>query len=153
MIIMPHLSQRTHYGLLALIELAHRWGGAPVPASDIANARGIPVRFLAGILHELRGAGIVRSARGSRGGFQLAQPPDQVTMLEALRLLAARPPASGCSAAGDSGTCGRHDRCAVTEVLLRAEEAASEVYAGVTLADLALRERDLVSQGLPDFMI
>jgi Rrf2 family protein len=153
MIAMLHLSQRTHYGLLALIELAHRWGGAPVPASDIATARGIPVRFLAGILHELRGAGVVRSARGSRGGFQLAQRPDHVTMLDALRLLAGTPPASGCAAAGDGGSCGQQDCCAVTEVLVRAEAAAAEVYAGVTLQDLASRERDLVSQGLPDFII
>lgn len=150
---MLHLSQRTHYGLLALIELSHRWGGAPVPASDIANARGIPVRFLAGILHELRGAGIVRSARGSRGGFLLAEPPEQVTMLDALRLLAGSPPVGGCAAAADSAPCGRHERCSVTEVLVRAEAAVAEVYSSVTLADLARRERDLVSQGLPDFMI
>ena len=81
------LTLRSEYALLALVHLGRRPAGELVSAGDIARARRIPPRFLEQILLLLKRAGIVRSAKGRGGGFQLARAPGQITLAEVVRLL------------------------------------------------------------------
>ena len=78
-------SAKTAYGLVALIELAgvHAAGGT-LQVGEIARRQGIPDRYLEQMLTSLRKAGILRSLRGPRGGFQLARQPAKVTVAEVL---------------------------------------------------------------------
>jgi Rrf2 family protein len=76
------VSARTDYALRAVAELASTDGTAPVKADVIAQAQGIPLRFLLNILNELRHARIVRSHRGADGGYRLARPARDVTVAE-----------------------------------------------------------------------
>lgn len=153
MIRVLQISQRAHYGLLALLELTIRGEAGPVPASEIAEARSIPPRFLAGILHDLRVAGLVQSARGSRGGYHLVRDPGQVTFGQVLEALTGRTEREGGGAEAESEGCMRPGRCAVGEVLARAAQAAAGVLHAVTLRELAERERALALAGAPDFTI
>ncbi len=60
-------------------------GEGPVKGDHIAQAQGIPLKFLENILLELRHAGIVQSQRGERGGYWLARPPTEITLAEVIR--------------------------------------------------------------------
>lgn len=79
------ISARAEYAVLAATVLAQAWGQGPVPAEEIAAARGIPVGFLEGILTTLRKAGLLTSRRGSTGGFALARPPEQISVGDVIR--------------------------------------------------------------------
>ena len=81
------LTLRSEYALLALVHLGRRPAGELVSAGDIARAQRIPPRFLEQILLLLKRAGIVCSAKGRGGGFQLARAPGQITLAEVVRLL------------------------------------------------------------------
>lgn len=81
------LTLRSEYALLALVHLGRRPAGELVSAGDIARAQRIPPRFLEQILLLLKRAGIVRSAKGRGGGFQLARAPGQITLAEVVRRL------------------------------------------------------------------
>ncbi len=81
-----HISARVEYALRALCTLAAR-GGEPLTAEELADAQGLPVRFLRAILNELRRVGIVTSQRGNDGGYQLARPADEITIGEVFRRL------------------------------------------------------------------
>ena len=81
------LTLRSEYALLALVHLGRRPAGELVSAGDIARAQRIPPRFLEQILLLLKRAGIVRSAKGRGGGFQLAREPGAITLAEVVRLL------------------------------------------------------------------
>jgi len=59
--------------------------GIPVKVERIAQAQEIPRKFLENILIDLKRAGIVRSARGSGGGYQLAHPPGEVSLADIIR--------------------------------------------------------------------
>ena len=70
----------------ALVELAAAGdGGRPVTAERLADAQGIPQKFLQNILLELRRAGIVASHRGPDGGHSLARPADAITVADVIR--------------------------------------------------------------------
>lgn len=56
-------------------------------AEDLGNEQDIPVRFLRGILNELRRAGIVSSQRGNEGGYRLGRPAGDITLGEVFRRL------------------------------------------------------------------
>ncbi len=51
-------------------------------AKDISKNTGISLPYLSKLLHALTGSGLVHAKRGYRGGFQLAQPAEQITLME-----------------------------------------------------------------------
>src|SRR5258708_20795850 len=69
------ISRKIDYGLRAMIHLAGVPAGKIVPLQDLATTLHIPREFLAKILKVLTAGGLVRSARGSHGGYQPARPP------------------------------------------------------------------------------
>jgi len=79
------VSAKTEYACIAMLELAACFDtGEPVRIRKIAEEHGIPSRFLVQILLQLKGAGLVTSTRGASGGYQLARPPEQITLAEVM---------------------------------------------------------------------
>ncbi len=74
------LSGTAEYALRAVVYLARQPGGVLVSAGELAEATGVPRNYLSKILHDLGRAGILIAARGKHGGFQLAYPPDQLSL-------------------------------------------------------------------------
>ncbi len=119
---MLSISTKSPYALSALVEL-HRQGGAgPVPIAELARRREIPVQFLEQLFATLRRAGILRSQRGVKGGYSLARPAEQLTVLELVELL------DGPLATGATG------------VFARAAQAAGTILAEATVASVAEEE-------------
>jgi len=83
---MISVTSKSRYAVVALAELA-RSGSAPVPIGQVAERRGIPVQFLEQLFSTLRRAGILVSHRGAKGGYTLARPPDEITVLEVVQAL------------------------------------------------------------------
>lgn len=80
-----NISAKTEYACIAVLELASRYDqGKPVRIREIAEANGIPSRFLVQILLQLKSAGIVGSTRGAAGGYQLVKPPGEITLAEVM---------------------------------------------------------------------
>jgi Rrf2 family protein len=81
------LPQSVRYAVEALVHLAGQPDGALVPSNVLARARGLPERFLLKVLRPLAGGGVLRSVKGRTGGYRLARPADQVTLLDVVRLV------------------------------------------------------------------
>ncbi|MHC4242217.1 MAG: RrF2 family transcriptional regulator, partial [Planctomycetota bacterium] len=67
------LSTRTRYGVRAILELAENYGNGPLQLRVIARDQGVSVKYLEQLMAMLKAAGIVRSVRGSKGGYILAK--------------------------------------------------------------------------------
>jgi Rrf2 family cysteine metabolism transcriptional repressor len=75
------ISAKAEYACVAMLELAANFGDPqPVRIKAIADAQGIPQRFLVQILLQLKTAGLVASVRGAAGGYQLARPPEAISL-------------------------------------------------------------------------
>jgi Rrf2 family protein len=82
------VSASLDYALRAMVELAAAEpAGRPVKADEIAASQGIPSRFLAQLLAELRRADLVRSGRGYAGGYWLAVAPADITVADIARVI------------------------------------------------------------------
>ena len=80
------VNAKVDYALRALAELANA-ERSPVKAEVLAQAQGIPLKFLENIMLELRHAGIVMSQRGAVGGYSLGRPADQITLADVIRVV------------------------------------------------------------------
>ncbi len=80
-------STKAEYGVRVMVELARRAGGEPIPLAEIAAHDGLPLAYLEHLVARLRKAGLVDSRRGSRGGYLLARPAEQITMAEVVAAL------------------------------------------------------------------
>ncbi len=79
------VTAKVDYAVRAAIHLARQSGQGAVKGDRIAEAQGIPVNFLENILAGLRQSGIVRSQRGSDGGYWLAKAPEDVAIADIIR--------------------------------------------------------------------
>ncbi len=77
---MMKLSSTSDYGIRALVDLAQRDGGGPIPATEIAQRQGIPGSLVGQVLARLRAAGFIASVRGAQGGHRLAQPAEAIRL-------------------------------------------------------------------------
>lgn len=81
------VSTRAWYGLMAMVELGLRERQGRVQVKEISESQGIPEEYLEQLMLPLKRAGLVRSQRGVRGGYVLARPTNQITVLEILQAL------------------------------------------------------------------
>jgi Rrf2 family protein len=79
------ISAKAEYACIAMLELAANYREPqPVRIKAIAEAQGIPQRFLVQILLQLKTAGLVASVRGASGGYQLARAPDSISLADVI---------------------------------------------------------------------
>jgi Rrf2 family protein len=78
------ISAKADYAVRAVVELAVA-GEGPLKGERISQAQEIPLKFLENILGELKHAGLVRSQRGTEGGYWLARPADEITIADIIR--------------------------------------------------------------------
>lgn len=131
-------SAKTEYAAIAMLELAAAYAsGEPVRIRQIAAEHQIPARFLVQILLQLKGAGLVASTRGAAGGYQLARPPEEITLAEVLAVIEGPPGAALVSSAGSDSVAAKVLMRVWREVLA----AEEQVLADLTLAKLVRRAR------------
>ena len=75
----------TDYAIRSVVYLASHPGVCNCP--DISESMVIPISYLRKILHKLKEAGLVRNFLGSNGGFALAKPAEEITLLEIIRIM------------------------------------------------------------------
>ena len=81
------LSTKGRYGVRAMVDLAKRFGEGPVLVRSIAERQEISGKYLHALLASLKSAKLVRSVRGSGGGYALARAPEEIMLNEILEAL------------------------------------------------------------------
>jgi Rrf2 family cysteine metabolism transcriptional repressor len=133
------LSTRTRYGTRALLDIARHQGDKLVQLKDIARRQNVSLHYLEHIIAPLVGAGIVRSTRGSRGGLQLTQRPEEIKLSEVVQLLEGTITPVDCVI--DPKSCNRSDYCVTREVWGEMKKAIDNTLKSITLQDLVEREK------------
>lgn len=143
---MSHISAAVEYALHTLIYLVDLPSDAPAPSSrDLAILRGLPAKFVAGVMTKLSRAGIVVATQGVDGGIRLARDAGEISFLDVVFAVDGRKPIfecrnvrRTCALFGEapptwatSGTCGIH------AVMLEADARMKDVLRARTLRDMA----------------
>lgn len=116
--------------------------GATLPTGRLAEYHGVPAPYLAKSLQVLVGAGIVSSATGRHGGYRLARPPSEITLLDVVLAVEGDEAFFRCTEIRTRGPAGGARRaypspCGIARAMDRAEAAWRTELAQTTIADLA----------------
>lgn len=119
------ITAKSRYAVVGLAELA-RGGQRPTPIAAVAERRDIPVQFLEQLFTTLRRAGLLVSQRGAKGGYMLARPAEEITVLEVVQALDGRVGDEAFEAGG---------------IWADGVDALRGVFAGASIAEVSRREQ------------
>lgn len=106
-----------------------------VLVSEISRNQNIPETFLAKIFQRLSKAGLLRSSRGSKGGFSLGKPANEITMREVIEAIEGPIALNRCLRR--EGECEEEEVCPIHQVWEKAQERFLEILDRTTMKDLA----------------
>lgn len=133
----------TEYVLHSLLWLVDN--PEPVSSLDLSDMQGIPAAFTAKLLPKLEKAGLLQASEGLRGGYRLARPAAEISVLEVVEATEGRKALFNCQEIRER--CVLFDDkppawasqgvCSIHAVMLRAEQAMRHELAQTSLADLS----------------
>jgi len=134
---MIRLGRLTDYGIVLMAHLASA-GDGPHAARDIAAETRLPLPAVSKLLKALARQGLLTSARGVKGGYQLARPADQITVPEMIAALEGPIALTDCNL--HEGACSQEPGCHVRTPWQRINRAVHDALSRIRLADLAALE-------------
>ena len=129
------LSKKSRYGLRALIDLAVNSRTELVSLGSIAQRNDISAQYLEHVFSALRKAHIVKSMKGSQGGYFLERDPKEITVAQIVEALEGT---YDLEDEVDRNSVGRGDQEAIQHLMIdRINDCVQEILEDVTLKDLA----------------
>lgn len=129
------ISTKTRYGMRFMVDLAGHWGAGCVSMKDVAERQGISKKYLEQVVAPLAQAGLLSVTRGSRGGFQLSRPPEEITLADIVG--ASEDGIELLECLGCITVCEREADCMSHDVWGGLQQAITDYLEGRTLADVA----------------
>jgi Rrf2 family protein len=140
------IAQKTRYALRSLLFLAEEQGGAPVQLARIAETQRVPPKYLELIMLDLKKAGLVKSARGPKGGYQLSRDPENISFGEIVRTMEGPIALVSCASVNyyaPCGDCQDEATCAIRRAFAILRDQSTSVLDSISLAEGAGWEQRL----------
>jgi Rrf2 family protein len=135
------LSDGVEWGVHVCVLLAPLPDGAALPAAKLAEYHGVPAAYLAKHLQALAGAGVLQTVKGARGGYRLARPPAEITLLDVVEAIDGDQSPFQCTEIRRRGPLAMAAReytkaCGIHHAFTRADEVWRAELARTTVGDL-----------------
>ncbi|MEG0306975.1 MAG: Rrf2 family transcriptional regulator [Clostridium sp.] len=127
------LSTKGRYGVKAMVDLAVNYGKDPISIKSISGRQNISEYYLEQLFSVLRKANMIKSIRGSSGGYILYRAPKDITVYEILEVLEGPIEISTCL---DNDACDNIDCCATRIVWRKIKDSIDSVTLSITLQDI-----------------
>jgi Rrf2 family protein len=133
------LTKKTRYALAAMRRLAKEYGKGTLLINEIAQTEMIPKRFLESILLELKNNGILSSKLGKKGGYYLIKKPEDVSVLDIVRLFEGAVALIPCTSSKyyePCENCLNEKECKIKEIFQDIRDYTYKTLKEKTMADL-----------------
>ncbi len=135
------MSEGVEWAVHCCVLLAVLPEDSSMPAGRLAEYHGVPPAYLAKHLQALSRAGIVESVAGPRGGYWLARPPAEITLLDVVVAIEGNEPAFRCTEIRQRGPAALPAReygipCGIARAMQKAEAAYRAELDRQTVGDI-----------------
>lgn len=142
------LSTKGRYGLRAMVDLAFHSKGELVPLKNISERQNISDAYLEQVFSTLRKAGLVKSHKGSQGGYLLGHPMAKITVGQILRAL------EGELFPYEAGEYDNKIEILLTNDVWKViDESINVIVDQITLEDLVITYEKSLTDSIPMFFI
>jgi Rrf2 family protein len=129
-------NQATDYAFRVILYLAERSEGELANSQTIAEQQNIPAGFLQKIMHSLVKGELVKSYRGVDGGFALAKPAKEISLLDVIEVMEGPLDLQRCLKQDSSCSKGCDTKCSVHAALAAIQENFTQALDEVNFAKL-----------------
>ena len=133
------ISTRGRYGTRLMVDLAQHFAEGPIPLAEIAKRQDLSAKYLEQLIILLRGAGLIRSTRGRRGGYMLARKPEDISVGEILETLEGKLGVVDCVT--DPDLCYRSAECPTREIWVGMTDVLKNQLFSLTLLDILRKSK------------
>lgn len=127
-------SQSTELAIDSLFYMATKGAANDFSVEEVAQAQHVSVSYLAKVFQQLVKAGLLRSHRGSKGGYALGRVPAQITLRDISVVFEGSSPLYECNA--NAKRCALGPKCLILATFSEAEKKMQEVLGKVSLQDV-----------------
>ena len=132
------------YGVICALHLAKRAAEGPITGREIAERERLPGDYVEQILLRLRRAGIVRSTRGARGGYELARESEAISIRDVIEASEMTTFDLHCvTHPVEEERCSSSHNCSIRPVWMLLQRRIDDVLQSVHLSDLLLEESEV----------
>jgi Rrf2 family protein len=135
------ISTRGRYALRLMLDLALNETDQYVTIKSISERQEISNKYLEQIITVLSRGGLVKSIRGSQGGYKLSRPAEEYTAGEILRIIEGSLAPVACLD-NEPNQCPRCDKCVTLDIWKQVNDAVNNVVDNITLADLVKKHKE-----------
>ena len=133
------LSTRGRYSTRLMLELALRFGKGPVLLKDISKKQDISLKYLGQLIIPLKIAGLIKSTRGSHGGYFLAKSPEDIRLFEIIRAVEGSIAFTECVESPD--ICYRSGKCVAHDIWEDASKQFNNMLNSISLSDMIKKHK------------
>ncbi|MGC9366111.1 MAG: RrF2 family transcriptional regulator [bacterium] len=130
---MKLLTKNTDYAIRALLRLARR-DDEYLSARQISELEKIPYQYLRIIMQELIKNNLIESKEGKAGGFKITKPPDEIFIIDIIRIFQGNLQLSDCMFR--KKVCPNRSNCVLRTELLRVEKLVENEFSSISLQSL-----------------
>jgi len=145
------ISTKIRYGARAMLELASRYGEGPIDLKEIAKKEDISLKYLEQVIIPLRTAGLVKSVRGSKGGYSLAKPPSEICLNDLVEVLDG--PIDLIECLKDPKKCSKSPSCVTRDIWKEASDAIYNIFHSITFEEMVNRKKEKEGKTTPMYQI
>ncbi len=134
------LSTRGRYSSRLMLELALRHNNGPVLLKDISAAQEISLKYLGQLIIPLKIAGLIKSTRGSHGGYFLSRDPDKIILGDIL--FAVEGPLNITECIESPDICTRSEKCVTRDIWKKTSLQFHNTVNSITLDDMVKSHKE-----------
>ena len=134
-----------------MLELASHYGEGPIELKEIAKRENISPKYLEQVIIPLRTAGLIKSVRGSKGGYSLAKHPSEICLNDLVEILEG--PLNLIECLNNPKVCQRVPSCVTRDIWREVSEAIYGIFHSITLEDMVNRRREKEGRVSPMYQI
>jgi Rrf2 family iron-sulfur cluster assembly transcriptional regulator len=130
------LSTKARYAVMAMVDLVSESDATPVSLARISERQSLPLPYLEQIFLKLKKNGLVRSARGSSGGYTLARQPSDITVYDVIASVDMMLKSRRCGNDSVAGCNPGQARCSTHDLWAKLDSVVEIFLKNLTLADV-----------------
>lgn len=131
------VNKKFRYGLRGMIELATHYKHGPLAAKAISKSESIPLQYLEQIFNLLKKAGLVKTVRGSKGGYLVSREPSKIKVSHIMDALDAGSYLTDCLGPRPKGNCARVETCPAAKFWRKLDKNIERLAKSTSLKEMA----------------
>jgi Rrf2 family protein len=145
------ISTKIRYATRAMLQIASHYGEGPIDLREISKKEDISLKYLEQVIIPLRTAGLVKSIRGSKGGYTLTKPPSEISLNDLMEVL--NGPIDLVECLKDPKGCSRSPSCVTRDIWKETSEAIHKVFRSITFEEMVNRKKEREGKTSPMYQI